>query len=427
MLRTRIVATFLGLLIAGASASAAEAARSPKSCETAVTNWLSQYRKGDEFVRDDTVNKIAARRNVARADRLNNASPPTPTGLHDVVDQLQRCYDARAGRQQTWLDGGAYVVLLGTTGALLSAGAGATTQGYWTGAGLAPGVVAQFNAYEPTRDLFHSGGEILSFLTRRHDLLETDFAILSRGQSLAPQPFAGPCAELSGLAVDVAAWEDSDRVAILPEVERLQVACADAVTGERLYQNFQLSAQDWKDRLVIDYAEDVLLLDRQLRVQDRALRYTPLQAISALAASPFLTIGSVLSSEDHKNAVEALKAHKAVGSIAIRISPLMLSDPPALMTSPSTVSGPARARLVVKRPAKPVTTRQQVQTAIQKLEFTQRALSSVVPDFNRRAIVSQRLSIAARGGVLGAEFNPETRAIQVVLRDPKSPTVAVTN
>jgi hypothetical protein len=148
---------------ANASSSSPETARDPdkwsKRCAAPASNAIGQFRRGDEFSRAKILEQIAI---------LRDSSKVKIADLRPHLDQLSRCYDARSGREQTWLDGGASLVLFGSSGAAFSAGAGALTQGYWGAAGLAPGIISQFNAWEPTRDLYHAGSEALDFLSQRH-------------------------------------------------------------------------------------------------------------------------------------------------------------------------------------------------------------------------------------------------------------------
>jgi len=384
--------------------SGAQAGDPSQGCESAGTSRLSQAKSGGEFARIQLIQKISAQRD------------DDATSFHDVrtnIALLSACYDARSGRQQTWLDGGAGLVLFGTSGAALSAGAGALTQGYWGAAGLAPGIISQFNAWEPTRDLYYAAGETLDFLSQRYLELNRATAAMANWDE---KTTSTDCAErLRELNETVSGWGTADRALITPEVERLQVACHALVLEHKRLSLFTKAATEatTKSWIASGLAGDALRLDRQIRVQDRSLNYTPLQAVSMIAASPFLTVGSILSNEDSKSAVEALKAQKAVASLRITLSPLDLPTPPKLLAVPGPLALQARDRDKVPRSPRAKPTTGSVRDLLDDLTEVQEDLELKTEDHNASTKLAIGIADLSRPGVISARFDPETHAVSM--------------
>ncbi len=371
-----------------------------RRCATLASNSIEQFGRGDEFSRAGIVEQIATLRDrpgVQIAD------------LRPHLDQLARCYDARSGREQTWLDGGASLVLFGSSGAALSAGAGAMTQGYWGAAGLAPGIISQFNAWEPTRDLYQAGGEALDFLSQRYWQLNRATSAL---QLKGPTKEAAKCgANLPKLDQELAQWSETDRAVIGPEIERLQRLCNSLDLERGRLDRFLAAAVVQQNWIGPGLANDVLQLDRQIKIQDRSLRYTPLQAVSMIAASPFLTVGSILSNEDSKGAVEALKTQKAVSTLQVPVSSLDLPAAPSVLALPEPLSDAARQRTDVPRAGRSRPDRKQARDLLEQLAQIHLDLAKGINEHNERAQVAVRIAELSRPGVIKARFDPETHAI----------------
>lgn len=382
-----------------------------------VNTTFSQFSAGSEFERRKVLEAI-----------IREARTVTPSYdlIRSCADHLQLYYDARAGRQQTFLNVGTLWVLLGTTGAALSTGAGATTHGYWTGGALAPNVISQFEAYEPTRDLFHSGAATLHFISRRYDeIRRVTYKLRADWTPGDPLPRSAraeeKCAALEDQAAKLLSWPDgADRTALQPEVERLVTACRAARQRNEALATFRHSADLWESELARLYADDVANLDAQVRIQDRALRYTPQQALSSLLASPFLVIGSVLSNEDAKGAIESLKAQAAIQSLKVPIAAVPVVTAPALAEAPEQVSAPARVRASVRRTAKAAPNDKDVVAVVRALEQAREGLVQEAPAYNQRAELARQIALAARTWSVSPRYDPQTRAIRLVLTNDGS-------
>ena len=123
----------------------------------------------------DRFNAGGGPRRRCAVEALTTLQDETPA-FADVRRQgrlLADFYAARSERQQTLIDTAAGVTGVGALGYAFSAPAGAVTQSYWGYGALLPIILVQFNANEPTQDLYFAGSIAVDLITDRYDLLET--------------------------------------------------------------------------------------------------------------------------------------------------------------------------------------------------------------------------------------------------------------
>jgi hypothetical protein len=130
-----------------------------------------------------------------------------------------------------------------------------------------------------------------------------------------------------------------------------------------------------------------------------------------IAASPFLTVGSILSNEDSKGAVEALKTQKAVSTLQVHVSSLDLPAPPSVLALPEPLSEAAKQRADAPRAPRSRPDPEQVQQLLNKLATAHLDLAKGTNEHNEGAQVAIRIAELSRPGVISARFDPETHAI----------------
>lgn len=335
------------------------------------------------------------------------------------TQEIRWYYNARSGRQQTWLDSASTATAVGSFGFLASQGAPTLTQSYWGALALAPVLGAQFNAYEPTRDLFYGGAVGMDLISKRYEQLYWSARNLNNLQDAdglnvnATTHCNAVRNELDRVAGKVTSpsWDGDaeDRKALLPDLQAALKACerldlrraylnalgkavevyvapvaatsstscrslSDAYAEKRKAEfeivkasqnppaaneltrlNTAIGATE-AARLAFEracstqlsylYARDVLAFDATMEHSDHDLRYGPAETLSAMAASPFQLVSTLLTGEDGKKAVAGLKTQAAFNSLDLKLSSLVLPPPPPVVdTAQAGVSSTARARL----------------------------------------------------------------------------------
>jgi hypothetical protein len=122
-------------------------------------------------------------------------------------------------------------------------------------------------------------------------------------------------------------------------------------------------------------------------------------------------VGSILSNEDSKSAIEALKAQKAVASLKISVSPLDLPAPPKLLAAPGLLATTALDRTKASRSPNANPSAQDVRDLVNNLKIVQETLENKTESHNTKARLAIRIADLARAGVITARFDPETHAI----------------
>jgi len=328
MIRTSIVA-FAALTLLGGCASVAtqpsastarQAGLAGETCSSVRSVWASSLDFGS----------LSERECPLRVIRSATSGVDGHGGFHEVrrgVQLLHGAYNRRAKRQQLFLDAGAGITV-GSAAAGLEGGLSASTRQAWGIAAFAPVAISQFNAYEPTRELFHGGALALQLITSRYDRLH-EALTLAKGASSDPD-----CGAIANLIDELAPRQGSGPLArhdtegvLLVEARRLQQDCQTLAENHRGLVFAATYADQIADYLAAEYAADVLELDHALLAKDRDLRYTPMESLGAVAASPLRTIDSLLTGDDTQGALDAMKTQIAFSGLnhnlaAIRLPPL---------------------------------------------------------------------------------------------------------
>lgn len=286
-------------------------------CGFPTTTFYGQYIEGRELNRQDPMSYV---REVAYG------APSSVAAVQCAAARLRTYYAARAGRQQTNLDLGAAGVVTGAIGNLASAGAGAATQAAWGYAGLAPVLLAEINANEPTRDLFYGGALALDLVTAR-------YAELASAASAPARPLAGrgrteACDALAGEVAASGRWEREDGgSSVKDDAQAVLKVCKLLDDSDQDAGAFAAAETQWRNNLARLYAADVLLIESAVTARDHELRFSPVETLQNIAAAPFQVVGRLLSGEDGRAAVKKLQTVRTFQALDMTLSEIQ--DPPA--------------------------------------------------------------------------------------------------
>lgn len=276
------------------------------------------------------------------------------------AQEIRWYYTARAGRQQNWMDGSTAVTVFGAAGYLAAQGTPALTQTYWGAIALVPLVVTQFNAYEPTRDLFYGGAIGVDLIAKRYDQIywaSRNLAALTQGNALSRK--ANDACIAIGLEIQVVNAQDwkgkaEDRKALLSDLEAARNACQQMDRRRSYLSVLQSSSQIYvsvdaqasSSQLSHLFARDILAFDAIMEHNDHNLRFGPAETLSAIAASPFQLASTLLTGADGKKAIDGLKTQSAFNNMELKLSDVVLPVPPtqSIDVGQIAISGPALGR-----------------------------------------------------------------------------------
>lgn len=272
------------------------------------------------------------------------------------VTRLHGFYNRRAQRQQTFMDVGSGISIVGAAGAF-EGGISNSTREAWAIAAFVPVVISQFNAYEPTRELFHGGALALQLITIRYDRY-------NRAVTLLGTPATVDCTEVATRRDAILAWtrvpaqRDRDPEGVLlAEARRLHAACLELKTRAEALDFTRTYATRLGKYLAADYAADVLQLDHAIVGKDRELRYSPSETLSALVASPLRAADMLLTGQNTKAALDSLRTQIAFTGLNRNLATI---DLPPLPTAAPAVSPLSETALALGRSGAHATVAEQV-------------------------------------------------------------------
>ncbi|SFK51706.1 hypothetical protein [Caulobacter sp. UNC279MFTsu5.1] len=440
-----LLAGFATMVLAGGAAAASPPPEACKATEPSAP-WQGWF-EGGEYQRALAIDEIK---------RLRR-SGSTIDDVRDASDCLSRYYGLRAGRQQTALDAGSGVVFFGALGSLASGGAGATTQAYWNYAALLPVVIAQFNASEPTRDLYAGGRAGLDALEGRYHYLEqlTDLLSDSTRQSATVwKPLASEraCLELVVNADDtdgnVENWDaGQNKTALLADYRRLREACDDVARTYLSLHSATDAAERWKSKYGQAYARDLKRLDDEILSKDRQLRYSPTETLSAMAAAPFAAVATLLSGENGSQAIDRLKTQRTFATLNVPLELILLPPNPSTTVGAYSVSDTALARrsawlaeqaaISAANPKGKKTTKKTVATppspkpaqdvddAVKRMHAAARDLNNAHSDLSYALTLANAINALAAYNQLVFSYDATTTKTSVLLITAPSPATSV--
>ncbi|WAC60142.1 hypothetical protein [Brevundimonas sp. SL130] len=390
-----------------------------RACD-AGSRGISRFQNGGSEARACVVRSLEEFRFVQSPNADGDATL-------DVVQRhaqtLADFYAARSDQQQAILDTGAFFTGTGTLGYAISGPAGVTTQSYWGYGALLPVILVQFNANEPTKDLFFAGGIGIDLLNDRYVLLRTHLNVL---KTLAPKRtgYTTLCNEAEEHLKDVGSWAaGDDKTAILPVVETVARRCRTQQANQAALDLTTVLADAWKQDAARRYAIDVLRLDQLITERDGQLRTTPTEALTMLASTPLRALDTLISGENAQAALNTIKLQDVLAGISLHLSDARIPAPPTRLNEPLTVSAAAEARGTITRSARQTST---VLGTLQWLRQATAALETGRAVQNEEIRIAGDLHSASQASQLIFAYDTASRRIQVRLQAPgaqQSPTV----
>ena len=389
--------------------TAAEASERERACDAGSTR-TSRFQNGGSEHRACVVRKLEEFRFVQPKNADGDAAL-------DVVQRhaqtLADFYAARSDRQLAFLDTGAFFTGTGTLGYALSAPAGVTTQSYWGYGALLPIILVQFNANEPTKDLFFAGRIGIDLLSDRYVLLRKRLNAL---KTLEPKRagYTTLCNQAEEHLKDVGSWAaGDDKTAILPVVETVARRCRAQQANQAALDLTTVLAGAWKQDAARRYAVDVLRLDQLITERDGQLRTTPTEALTMLVSTPLRTLDTLISGENAQAALNTIKLQDALAGISLPLSDAGIPAPPTRLDEPLTVSAAAKARGGVTRPTRQALT---VPETLQWLQQVTADLEAARAAQNEEIRLAGDIHSASQASQLTFTYDTASRRIQVTLQ-----------
>jgi hypothetical protein len=370
------------------------------SSETAMT----RFRDGDLVAREPALL------------RLRDSARDPQGGYQEArgaAEQLYSFYGRRAERQQVFMDLGSVVTVTGAAGAF-EGGISTSTRTAWAIAAFTPTLISQFNAYEPTRELFHGGGLALHLITARYDRVVE--AVEVAGMSQPPVD----CSAYGQVATRVRGWaqvparKDWDPGgAIAGEADRLHWSCIGLSQRMEELRSASRFVGDLKPRIAAAYAKDILRLDHAIMGQDRELRYTPSETLSALISGPLRAADMLLTGTSTKAAVDSIATLNAFRGLNQTLSVIDLPPMPAPADPTPGLSAIMRERMTSGA------TPPDVSAALRELHTRHQQLARSETDHAFRVRAARGVFAAAAADELTFSYDVSTRTTIVKLGAPQ--------
>lgn len=287
-----------------------------------------------DFRRGDLDERECALRRIAEAGRNPAVDEPHAVAdnfvaVREGVGLLHAFYNLRAKRQQTFLDIWAGLTFVGAAGGL-EGNLSTTTRQAWGVAAFAPVVISQFNAYEPTRELFHGGALALQLITTRYDRLDRALTVVDASAGAHNCRALDTLVDKIGNEMKVARGplpSQDPEGRLIAEARRLQRDCIALESNSETMARAVSHSSHIRSMLAADYAASVLELDHALLAKDRDLRYTPGETLGAILASPLRAADSLLTGQNTQVAINSLKTQVAFTGLnrslgTVRLPPL---------------------------------------------------------------------------------------------------------
>jgi hypothetical protein len=348
---------------------------------------------------------------------LRNVAYGGPADFRQVqcaVANLRSFYAARSGRQQTFLDLGTTGVTLGGVGRLAAEGAGSLSQQGWGYFALAPVLLSEIAANTPTRNLYYAGGLALDLVTARYaSLMDAEPRV--EGERVA---WALACENLDRISNEDDSWKKVDLADyVADDFKQLSGACQSFRRGHEEALAFAGDRKDWGRRLVRLYAADVSLIEASITNRDHQLRQSPLQTLKSLAAAPFNAVGSLISGQDGREAVNAIQTTASFKALDASLSEI--EAPPAWPSIEVAALSRATLAHAGARRAPDEPTRR-IQEVARTLRDSSRMLTRERQRLQHASASRARMVAAARANQLRFNYDSTRENASVVLEAPKS-------
>lgn len=345
------------------------------------------------------------------------------------VRRLSWHYARRAERQQTILDVGATGVGVGALGYGTSGRVGASTQSFWGYGMLLSALLTEWNANEPTRDLFHAGEAGIAAIAVRRDRMNEAQQRLRRYLRHS----SVDCSSLHASVRAIIQWNQSpqrtnaqvaaDRSALLPEAERLANACHSLSLAHQSLEFLALetdgSGTDWSRRA----AHDVLRLDRAVLASDRELRNTPSELFRTIVSLPLKAIEALISGNERESAVKERALRAALEGLNMTLWSIPLPEVP----SPQEPVQPLSAAALARTEGAGLGSRQEYQLQVQTLQLGVASLRAAQARHAQMQGAAEELRLAAAATELTFQYVSTGNTVRVELRPPATAALVTTS
>ncbi len=330
--------------------------------------------------------------------------------LNIRVGELSRLYAARGGRQQVWMDTASAATMFGTAGVIAGTAAqiGDKSLRYWGYAALAPVVISQINAYEPTRDLFNGASLGMDLISTRYNVFikaDNDFA-----DYVATHVYRPDCLRLDAEEGRIRKLKSgsADQAPLLQEVQRLEKLCTDLATDADLLDRYKYAASRLDDKaLVAAYASDVLKLDANVVQRDEQLRFTPFQTLTGIAAAPLNTASALITGSNPREALDQLKTQATFNGLTMELRSIKL---PSRASTPTGVVALADA-IAVRNKAKDA----DVVAIVTGMASSSRQIEAARQEMAYSSGLADQVDLAVVADQLTFNYDATTKMLQVVL------------
>lgn len=333
-------------------------------------------------------------------------------------------YAARSERQQSFLDTGAFFTGAGTLGYAFSGPAGAVTQSYWGYGALLPIILVEFNANEPTRDLFFAGRIGTDLIRDRYALLDRRLTWIGTLADADEESASSDCEGVEEKLAEIARWRDGDdKTALQPTALAIADRCRELRSGRSSIATLVSIGETWKDEWPRAFAHDLLVLESRLSERDRLLRTTPREALTMLVSTPLRTLDTLISGENAQAALNSIAVQDALVGLGFPLTDISLPEAPipidiALTAPPAVVARTSSRPVPAVRTGGVTLIEYNPGVYARWLQDRVALLESARQVHNRRAIWSREFYDASRANQLEFSYNVTNRRVEVVLRAP---------
>lgn len=351
--------------------------------------------------------------------RFGEATPAFPA-VRAKARVLADYYAARSERQQLFEDTGAFFTGAGVLGYGFSAPAGASTQAWWGYGALLPIILVQFNANEPTRDLFFAGRIGADLVSDRYAVLDRALTML-KALDGRQSGYNAACDDVEAKLTEIEGWSvPDDKAALLPVAISVADRCRTLRSGWAALGNLTAVADVWKSHWPREYATDLVRLDDRLLERDSRLRTSPTEALTMLVSTSLRTLDTLVSGENAQAAIDAMKVQEALSGMSMGLAEVRLPSAPATIDTPLTLSAAADARAAMTRPAvrRGQPAGPDVPGQVRWMREKVRLLEEARAVHNERVLWASQLASAAATNQLEFAYLATSRQIEVVLRAP---------
>lgn len=403
-----------GLLAASSTLAAPASERTSDGCDLPSGRVFFAFGRNDGFVSASSCDLRKLQEMVYSYEPVKDAV------VIEHARNIRYYYQARTRRQQLLADTSAGLVFFNGLGYATQLG-GKDTLPYWGPAVALPVIIAQFNAYEPTGDLFSGGGLGLDLMNSRYVGFTLAASQLKTYLTESTGQTATVCRNLKAqLNAATRSWGagQTDTLVVLPEATSVDKACTDVQTFDTAVGAFNAASEISMKNAGRQYATDMLALNNALISRDYKLRYSPAQALTSIVATPLTVGASLVTGQDHQAALDALKTQNAFADFNLKLSMIDVPPVPGAATAKVGISDNVLGRRAPAAAARTNPSDAEVAALIDTMSAAVDALNADAPRRQHVATLINNIQAAAASSSINLTYNINARAVQVSLTIP---------